>query len=289
MDEEFQYAQYERARALLELNRYNEAIKAVEEYIRTYPEDADGYTLLGKIYLYTNESEKALHWVYEAMKKDPESWFAWQTYIGALYTIKDWTTLPKALENALSLYPEDDYFYMIKCCGEIREEDFEQAEISIKKALRIEPENAFYLSIYSYILSIQERDEESRECEVQALKNSVENEYVFLYCAWAADYRGELELSREYLKNAIRLNPTNDQIRENYLDALQKQYWFYRIFVPPTNTKTSTIVVMVIIWIIAWLIYKPLIFVFIFLYVLSYWSSKLIVHVKVFGWNFRKN
>lgn len=40
--------------------------------------------------------------------------------------------------------------------------------------------------------------------------------------------------------------------------------------------------------IVAWIVFKPFALVFIWLYILSHRMTQLLVHVKVFGWTFRK-
>ncbi|CAM5507125.1 Tetratricopeptide repeat protein OS=Lysinibacillus sphaericus OX=1421 GN=LS41612_00525 PE=4 SV=1 [Lysinibacillus sphaericus] len=51
MNEEAQYAQFIRIEQLYEWERLQEAIKETENYIQQYPEDADGYAVLSKVYL----------------------------------------------------------------------------------------------------------------------------------------------------------------------------------------------------------------------------------------------
>jgi len=111
-----------------------------------------------------------------------------------------------------------------------------------------------------------------------------ENSNVFMYLAWAADQRGDHLKSLQYLENAVRLKLDNRQLREEYLEILQKQYKVYRLFLVPSKLLTRVKpVYALLLWIVAWFSFRPLVVVFIVLYVVAHWTTKLIVNVKVFG------
>jgi len=284
MDVEQQYAQLMRIEQLYEWSRFEEAIKETENYIQQYPEDADGYALLSKIYLMVDDFEKAWHWSQEALKKEPKNEVAWEVRVSTLYTEGKYDEAMTAIKEALTLFPEEGHYYFLK--GNIYNQrgNYEKAKESFLGALKFETSNALYLANYSYVESILGNQDLALQAEEQALELEPENPTVFMYLAWAADHRGDHLKSLQYLENAVRLKPDNQQLREEYLEILQKQFKVYRLFLVPSKLLTKVKPVYAfLIWIVAWFLFKPLIVIFIVLYVVAHWTTKLIVNVKVFG------
>lgn len=284
LNEEAQYAQLIRIEQLYEWSRFEEAIKETENYIQQYPEDADGYAVLGKVYLKQEDLKKALHWSLEALRKDPENEIAWETRVGTLYTEGKHKEAMTAIQEALTLFPEEAYYYFLE--GNIYNQrgDHKDAKESFLVALKLEPSNALYLANYSYVESILGNQEVAIQVEEQALQLDPENPTVFMYLAWAADQRGDYSKSLSYLESAVRLEPNSQQFREEYLGILQKQYKVYQWFLVPSRLLTKVKpVVAFLIWIVAWYLFKPLIAIFIVLYIAAHWTTKIIVNVKVFG------
>jgi len=90
------------------------------------------------------------------------------------------------------------------------------------------------------------------------------------------------------MAGAVRLNPENRQIRDEYLEALQKNNKLYRSFLRPIKfIRKFKPWQIFLLWMAAWIIFKPLVILFIVLYVLAHWITKGIVHVRVYGWRRR--
>lgn len=105
---------------------------------------------------------------------------------------------------------------------------------------------------------------ESKMLANKALRLEVESDLVYLYLAWSAERRNDYDDYLLLLKNAIRLDPDDKQIRQEFLEGLQKNYKFYRIMLMPRNLMKKM---------------KPW---------QIHWVTKLLVHVKVFGWTRRR-
>lgn len=289
VNEEAQYAQFLRIEQLYEWGRLEEAIRETENYIQQYPEDADGYATLSKIYLQQDDFKKALHWSLEALRKDPENEVAWATRAGTLYTERKYDETMTAIQEALTLFPEEGYYYFLE--GNIYNQrgDFKKAKEAFLVALKIEPSNAMYLANYGYVESILGNQELALQAEEQALQLDPENPTAFMYLAWAANERGDYAQALFYLESAVRLKPDSQQLREEYLEILQKQYKVYQWFLVPARwlSKVKPIVLFIS-WFAAWILFKPLVIVFLILYVAAHWTTKMIVNVKVFGKPFVK-
>ncbi len=189
-----------------------------------------------------------------------------------------------AIQEALTLFPDDAFYYFLKGNIYNKNGEYEEAKESFLIALKLEPSNALYLASYSYVESILGNQEIALQAEKQALQLDSESSMVFLYVAWAADQRGDYAQALSYLENAVRLEPNNQQLRVEYLEILQKQFKVYQWLLVPSRMLNKVKPAMVfIIWFVVWMLFKPLVVVFIILYVAAHWITKMIVNVKVFG------
>ncbi|QTD40862.1 lipopolysaccharide assembly protein LapB [Sporosarcina sp. Te-1] len=277
-------AQLQRIVHLIEWQRYKEAIRETESYLRDYPEDADGYGLLGKIYYLSDEYEKAMHWSTEALKADPKNALGWEVRAETFYTQEKWKEAMATIEGAMAIFPEDGFYYLL--AGNIynQRKKYAKAKDMFQTSLKLRPQDAMSLASYSYTESLLGNREASKEAEQQALQNNPNDAEVFMYCGWAAEQRGEYDAALRYMENAVRLVPKHPQYRTEYLEILQKQFKMYRFFLPPAKYLSSIKpVYALLLWLIVWFIFKPLVLIFLFLYVAAHWITKMIVNLRVFG------
>lgn len=270
-----------KVRQLVQWNRYKEAIAEAEEWVRHDPEDDQALAWLAFAHQFT-DVDKALHWSGEAIRRNPESEIAWQVRLFAAYDRQDWRTFDQVSEEMLRMFPEESYIYRLKAQREIARKKFDDAIRLVEQAIALQhTDNNF--AVYAYALALQGNDDASREAEATALRLDPEDVQTLLYAGWAADQRGDYEQALERIGAAVRLNPDNAQIREEYLNILQKSYWFYRaLLLPRFLTKIKPWQILIV-WIGCWILLRPLIIAFIVLYLASYWISKWLVHVKIFG------
>ncbi|NJO02505.1 MAG: hypothetical protein HC880_13165 [Bacteroidia bacterium] len=138
------------------------------------------------------------------------------------------------------------------------------AEIHIKEAIRLEPEEADYFGVWSF-LYIQRRnwqqalqyarqglsiDPENIDClnyqtqcllklgRYQALEDNVlttlakdpENAYSHAVVGWARLEKGKHRQAKEHFGEALRLNPHLDFARQGMIESLKASNAFYRLF-----------------------------------------------------------
>lgn len=276
-----------RVHQLIEWKRYKEALEEAKKVIQEDPEYSEGYAITALIYYHMDEYDKALYWCDEALRRDPENLQAWYVKTITYYDMESWKQFDATVEDAIALDPEEAAYYFLKANREQTRSNFKQAKELMLTALEIAPDYAVYLANLSYIEALLGNFAASKELEEEALRHEVESKHVYLYLSWAADKRGDDQSQLLYLKNAIQLDPDNEQIRSEYLKGLQKTYLFYRIVLAPSKLLKKLKPWQILLsWAIAWFLFKPLILIFLVVYVLAYWSSKLLVHVKVYGWRF---
>ncbi|MCR2803482.1 tetratricopeptide repeat protein [Paenibacillus soyae] len=286
MERETTDLRYKRISQLMEWNRHKEALDEAMALLREEPEDANAYAVLGQICLRLDKRDEALHWSQESLRRDPENSLAWFVRTAAYYEGENWKLLDDALDNAQRVDPYEPHYYFLRANAFNRKGKYANAKEMLLAGLRLSPHNALFLATLSYTEALLGNMQESKHYAKEALRQDVEHDHVYLYLGWAAEWRNDYDEQLLMLKNAIRLDPENKQIREAYLEALQKSYKFYRILLAPTNVLKRLKPWQILLgWFVAILLFRPLIFVFLILYIMTHWATKWLVHVKVFGWS----
>lgn len=279
---------YSKIYKLMEWKRYKDALEEAKALIGETPEDPNAYAVLAQISLRMEQYKDAEHWAEEALRRDPENRIGWFVRTVTFYETNNWKALDDCLDEAQRVDPDEAFYYFLRANASNRRRQFAVAKEQLLTGLALAPENPLFLATLSYTEALLGNTAASRELSRQALRLDVESDHIFLYLGWAAEHRGDHDDHLLMLKNAIQLDPENKQIRESYLEALQQNYRMYRILLAPVNAlKRWKPWQILLVWFAAALIFRPLIFVFIILYVLTHWVTKLLVHVKVFGWRRR--
>jgi tetratricopeptide (TPR) repeat protein len=280
--EERKYVTMDKIVQLISWGRHKEAIKEAEELLREEPEDADLLALLSVAYRSVDD-DKALYFSSEALRRDPEHEDAWRSRLFTYYDQEDWKKFSSTLDEVLRIFPHKSYPYFMLGQYQLKTGKFTDAIANLEQAIEIYPE-AIYYAVYSYALALVGKDRVSAEAEQTALRMDPEDSSVLMNAAWSADKRGEYDKAIQYMGSAIRLDPDNEQVRKEYLEVLQKRYWFYRVLLWPNVFRKFKAWQILVLWFVCWIIFRPLVVLFIILYIASYWVSKALVHIKVFGW-----
>jgi len=266
---------------LVAWERYKEALAEAEDWVRHSPDDSAALGMLAFVYQFI-DVDKALHWCGEALKRDPEFELPWRIMLVVAYERKDWKRFLHIGSEMLRMFPEEDYIYRLQAQYWIVHGKYEEARNLLEQAIALNY-SAINYAVHAYALALTGKHDASRASEATALREEPENIEVLLYTGWAAERRGEHQQAVQRMNAAVRLDPTNKQSRREYLEMLQKSYWFYRILLLPRFMSRLQRWQVLLIWFVAFILFKPLLLLLILLHVLSYWISKWLVHIKVFG------
>lgn len=276
---------FNRVDQLIEWRRYAEALQELRHILQSEPEHPDAFARISQVYLLQDDYENALQWVNTALERDPDNQLAWFVRVSVFYETDQEEAFDEAVHNAMRIDPfEPHYYFMIANRLNTRRK-FRDAREMLRQGLELSPENPLYLAAASYTEALMGNDSESRQLEQMALPHSIESPYALMYLSWSARERGDYRQQEMYMRNAVRLNPENKQLRDEYLEALQYSSRLYRIFLWPISKlrrlkRWQTFLVLLI----AWIFFKQFVILFILLYVLAHWLTRGIIHVRVFGW-----
>lgn len=275
----------ERIDRLLEWERYDEALREAGEWLREAPEEPEPYNALATIYMSMEELDQSLEMTAQALRMEPDNEDAWSIRAFVYYDQHNWELMQPAVEEVLRINPYRAHMYYLMGNMYNTKGKFQEAAEQVKEALRILPSSGLYLALYSYVLANMNQKQASQEVAMEALQYDLEQPQTFMYLGWAAERRGDAKTAKQMMEQAIRLAPNNEQIRTEYMEALQKNYWFYRIFTLPLFLRKLKRWQLLLIWFVSWLLFRPLLIVMIILYIVSHLLSKAFVHLQVYGWH----
>lgn len=275
----------ERFERLLDWGKDKEALAEAGEWLREEPETTGPYNALALAYLNTGDIDRALECTDQSLRIDPDNGDGWFLRAVTYYAANRWKQMQEAAEEGLRIDPYRAHLHYLLANMHNKQGKFEQARSSIEQALEIDTENGLYYALYSYVLANCLRFDDSEKAAQTALHKDVERSQTFLYLGWAADRRGDAKTAKSMMEQAIRLDPDDEQMRTEYMEALQKNFWFYRIFTLPVFLRRFKPWQLLLTWVLASILFRPLVILLVILYVLSFILSKAFVHVQVYGWH----
>lgn len=267
---------------LYQKQRYKEALEEAMRLQQQYPEHPTVMSLAAVVHK-PIAPDQALHWASEALKRDTRLPDAWRVRMSIYYERREWPAFETAARQLALVAEEDPTPHLLLAQYQLRKGALDQALLSLERSIDIEPAGIAYAT-YSYVLAQMKRYPESREAERQALAWQEKHAYTLMQLAWAADQRDEHDRAMQFMQEAIRLNPEDSQVRNEYMDALQKSHpWFRLVWWPAQMLQKLSPWILVILWALFALIEPTLLIAFIVLHVSMYWISRGFVNWKVYG------
>ncbi len=179
---------------LSEQKRHKEALAEVHTAIGLAPHDSYNYYALAKVYFNKRSMVEAKKAIEEALRLEPdETW-----YIAMLAELEAqgdrWKAVLKIAEHGLQIDPLDASFHNFRGLALVKLNRTQEAELSQKTALGLEPDNAF----------------------------SYANQ------GWTLLEQGQNRAALEYFREALRLEPEYVLAKVGLAQALKARYPLYR-------------------------------------------------------------
>ena len=156
---------------------YEKAVSNLEDYARLFPHQANPHDNLGEIYLVTGHYKKAIKEFKKALKLSPTFFYAREHLIRAYEATGQYK---KAIREGLILWEQSDSddrsAYALSTLGEIcmLNGDFARSESKINSALKTRPGWPYYLYQKALLYLYEGKLDKARNAIFQ-LKNSIDN------------------------------------------------------------------------------------------------------------------
>jgi len=232
---------YQDIQPLMDSERHDEAVSALEKLLETYHDFAQGHNDLGILYHKVGNGEKALNHLRESVKHEPEKTAFLKNLADFYYSeMGDVKGALKYYHKVLDIIPDDIDALIISGHIAVSEHRFDDAKGFYKKVLDIEPWND---DAWKYLERLDEytgfsRDELRieemyRKCKdlvisgdedsaIKEIENflKIEPDFAIAYNDLGVlNYNlGKKEKALEYYEKATRLEPNNTIFQKNLAD-----------------------------------------------------------------------
>ena len=238
-----------------------QAFRAGNAFIKTYPEKHLGYLILASYYMNLLDYENCRNMSLKALAADPGNFAAWQYLVLSEAPLQEYDSLRKHTEQALQYYPTQPVFYWFSgvsyAMKNQNEEaityfekgrkfvtdkkllaDFdsylgdlyhavgetEKAFLAYDRVLKFDPDNALVLNNYAYYLSLRkERLDEAKTMATHAVELDPDNAVYLDTYAWVLYQKGEYQAAAVQMSKAIKqLKQPDKTYYQHYADILEK-------------------------------------------------------------------
>lgn len=198
------------------------SLEIAGEEMRLDPESGAGQLLMAVHYFFMNEYDETAYWLSETLKREPENDTVLDIVIYFYKSMNyDQEMILGLIEKGLRLYPENHLFhghYAEICQNHLQ--DKEQALLSYQEALRLNPYHETYLGEYASLLFQKGKTDEAEKYEQLALRENPSNPNNLLNFAWYAFQYKKYNKANHLIEEAMRVEPTDEQIRRYYQKIL---------------------------------------------------------------------
>ncbi|MBK0402611.1 tetratricopeptide repeat protein [Adhaeribacter sp. BT258] len=221
-------AHLEKARLLLDHQKYALAEQELHQVLTTNPEDSVGHALLGLCYLKTSRYPEAFTAATRAIALDAASDYNHRLLSLVYEREKNLPEAEKAARYAITLNPEFGFGYSLLGRILFNKNRLNEALEVVNTGLCYDPEDVECLNLQARIFVRLGKPEAATENFRTSLKQDPENFYTHTNKGIALGETGDYKNAILYFKEAVRLNPDYELAKRYLLASHKMQYDFYR-------------------------------------------------------------
>ncbi len=214
---------------LVKLKKYSQAVKELDAFLTQEPGNARAYALKAVAHDAMKETRRALENAHKAVSLAPEDAYA-HYVLGIVHfnRTKDYKKAEVSIREALRLNPNDADHYESLARIKMARREFAEALKLCDKGLQIDAENANCRSTRAQVLTKLGKRKAATLDMKEALKVGPEDPSTLARAGWVRlendDYNGALEMFAQ----ALRVQPDHESAREGLIQALKAKNFVYR-------------------------------------------------------------
>lgn len=219
-----------RAQSLIDVGRYEMALKELEKAMELNPDNGHAWLLMLICYTKMGAADKAINIARQLLGSYPEEALI---YFLLALNLVDKEQLEEAEKIALAgLNIAPNYVNLFGVIGRIHliRKDWEKALEYANEGLAVDPSNVDCLNIRVRALTQLGRKDELKASMEDTLSAAPNNPYTHNNIGWSKLQAGDHEGAKGHFAEALRINPNMEDARVGLLEALKAKNFFYRIF-----------------------------------------------------------
>jgi tetratricopeptide (TPR) repeat protein len=220
----------ERAIALCDLGRLDEAEAALRDALREDPDDPLAHGILALVLLDLDRADEALEAASATIALAPELSLGYATRAQALLSLKRFEDAEAAAHEAIRVDPEDPDAWVLLTGAFLGQREWADAISAADKALSLDPESETARGLYAVALSMSERGSDWRGAAGDTLAAAPDSSTAHSLSGYAHLMGGGEREAAERFREALRLDPESELAQAGLADAMKAAHPLYRPF-----------------------------------------------------------
>lgn len=220
----------ERSRQLIDLKRYSEAETQLVHVLASEPNHIEALILMSVCMSSQEKYKEAKSFIKSAVALQPD--YDYALFLYALYSFQtdDLNEAQKHLSSAISFNPQEAEYFGLMALILAQKKDWSKSLNAANQGLGINAENLTCLNARSTALFKLNRKEDAFKTISEALNQDPENDATHTNLGWGVLEKGSPANALEHFREALKINPQNQNAKAGMVEALKARYWIYRVF-----------------------------------------------------------
>ncbi|NVK26823.1 MAG: tetratricopeptide repeat protein [Flavobacteriia bacterium] len=215
---------------LIDQSRYKEAASITLDLLTGAPNNPELLAKLGQIRMFMGMHSDALEHITKAISLEPEEAYYFALRSGVYLRELDLKKARTDISEAIRLDPYNATYFGIASFYECELKNYTKALELADRGLELDPREATCLNSRSTSLTKLGRHDESFATIEDALAEDPNNAQTHTNYGWNLLEAGKKEKALEHFKQAVQLEPTHEYAKAGMAEALKSKYWAYRLY-----------------------------------------------------------
>jgi tetratricopeptide (TPR) repeat protein len=219
---------FERALALCDLGRLDDAEQALREALRQEPDDPFAHGIHALVLVDLDRAEEALQSASTAIALAPELSLGHTARARALLSLERFKEGETSANEAIRLDPEDSDTQVVLAAALLGRGRYAEALAAADKALSLEPESESALGLRAVALEMSERGSGWEEAADETLAVAPGSSLTQALAGSAHLVRGGERKAPEHFREALRLDPTSEYAQAGLAEAMKAAHPLFK-------------------------------------------------------------
>jgi tetratricopeptide (TPR) repeat protein len=220
----------ERARLLLEQGRFADAEKEIGRALAADPDNDEAHGLLARVHLGTNQPDKALQSLAEALRLEPDEEYYLYLKAFAEYKLDHLDAAQSILNKTIAQNPYNPAYFSLYAFLLLEKKDFAGALARANEGLALDAEDIGCLNARARALNKLGQTDDAISTMQHSLAADPENDFTHTNIGWNLLAKGRHKQAATHFKESLRLNPGSQSARDGMKEALKSKIAPYRWF-----------------------------------------------------------
>jgi tetratricopeptide (TPR) repeat protein len=220
----------ERAIALVDLGRLEDAEDSLRDALREDPDDPLAHGILALVLLDLDRADEALQSASATIGLAPDLSLGHAARARALLSLGRFDEAEASAHEAIRLDPEDPDHWVALTASFLGRQHWADAISAADKALSLDPESEVARGLYALALAMSERGADWQTAAGEALAVAPDSPVAHSLSGYAHLMGGGEREAAERFREALRLDPENEIAQAGLADAMKAAHPLYKPF-----------------------------------------------------------